>query len=154
MEEQLNELVMNEEYNYAMHDCIRDSEMGEWLKEDIVARIENADDLDPEHLVPLAIEYANNYVEEFQAYEIFSDVPSEAFKTWFTWSLANYMKECINKYNARIDAYNASQDIEDRWEREHTYDRVYEDRADRPLYKDEMLDLILASQKEDSMQLR
>ncbi len=154
MEEVLNNLMGDEEYNSLMREAIAESEMGEWLYEDVIAKFENGDDMEPENLLPLAKQYAENYSDVFQEYEIFSEIPNEAFKPWFTWSLIKYMKKCINKYTARIDAYNASEDIEDRWERNHVYDRVYEDRSNRPLFGDEIMDMIINSKESEGVQLK
>jgi len=140
---ELMDLIDNQEMDMIMRDTIKESEFSEWLKEDTMVLLDNAFDTSVNGLIPIALEYSNNYWQEVHSYEPFADISEKTFRTWFTWALTNFMKQCLINYQARNEAYGASEDIKDSVERDHVYERVYHNASDKPIHRDETLEAIL-----------
>jgi len=143
--EQVNNLLSDDEFRDILHSAIKEYDFNEWMKEEVLSLYDQAlISLEPEDLVPLATEYANNNWEEVHESYLFSEIPEDVFKIVLTWAIANNMKKSVIDYYARQRADAASYEV-DRSERNREYDRVYARESDRPLYMDETLETVINS---------
>ena len=149
--EQVNNLISDEEFCDILHSALWEYEFSEWMKEEVIGFYDEAViSLEPKDLVPLATDYANNYLDEVHESYLFSEIPREVFRIVLIWAIANNMRKSVIERDARVRADAASYEV-DRSERSHEYDRVYARESDRPLHMDETLETILNSSFRESM---
>lgn len=149
LKQQVIDLVNDSEYSGELIGDIKESEVGEWLKDDTVYNLENAFDVEPENLAPIALDYSNNYWADYHEYYNYNQIPEDSFKIWLTWAFTTYMRKCIVEYEARHSAYNYSADIEDRFERNRVYDHVLSDELGKSLNIDENLKAVFSLYSEN-----